>query len=234
MKKLTIDDLKNHLPEFQEGLDCKGAIQILKEFVVPAALCQKMSIKSETKLLFVYMGIDRDYSDIHHYLAWLENEGGMLIDLSIDPGHEYLQNKEIVLTDEGLIGYGIASSLPAILQITWKNGRPQAEAIRTGEIMELTDIPLKAPIENVFKTFNDVSFNIRYLLFGNPNFILSMPEDMEACLSYMSPEGNNEACLDDSFCINMKTEGSELRELIIEAGDATPKEFEKILMNFEE
>jgi hypothetical protein len=120
------------------------------------------------------------------------------------------------------------------MEVTWKNGRPQAEEVRSGKIMELADVPLTAPTEGVVEIMSDASFNIRYLLFGNPNFILSMPEDTEACLSYMSPKGDNAACLHDQFCVNMKTDGVKLRQLIIEAGDATAKEFEKIISDFQD
>lgn len=237
MKKLAIDDLKNHLSEFQKNLNCVGEMHLLKEFIVPDSLCQKLVIKPSSKLLFIYLGISAQNPDVYQYLAWLENEGGMLVDIYDaydEPSCNLLKDSQPVLTDDGFVGYGKIVSKPILMDIIWKNGRPQAEEARSGKIIELADVPPTPPTEDLVEIMSDASFNIRHLLFGNPNFILSMPEDMEACLSYMSPEGNNEACLDDSFCINMKTKGSELRELIIEAGDATPQEFEKILMNFEE
>lgn len=234
MKKLTIDDLKNHLPEFQKNLNCVGETRLLKEFIVPEDLCQKLIIKPSSRLLFIYLGISAQYSDVFQYLAWLENEGGMLVDMYYAPNSSLIQDSQPVLTDGGFMGYGKIVARPVQMEITWQNGRPQAKEVKSEKIMELTDVPLTPPTEDLLEIMSDAAFNIRYLLFGNPNFILSMPEDMEACLSYMSPEGNNQACLDDSFCINMKTKGTELRELIIEAGDATPQEFEKIIRIFEE
>jgi hypothetical protein len=234
MEKLTINDLKNHLSEFQQILGCYGEFQLLKEFIVPDLLCQKLGIKPGSKLLFIYMGLYPHDHSIRQYLAWLEDEGGMLVDMYYEPSSPLLKDNEIMLTDGGFIGYGKIVPKPVIMEIVWKNGRPQAEEVRSGKIIELTDVPLTAPTEDCLEIMSDASFNIRYLLFGNPNFILSMPEDEEACLSYVNPNGRNSVCLDDSFCINMKTNGAKLKQLIIEAGNAAPEEFEKIIRSFDE
>lgn len=233
MEKLTIDDLKNHLSDFQKNLDCAGELQLLGEFIVPDPLCLKLNIKSGSKLLFIYMGFNPHDHSILQYLAWLENEGGMLIDMYYEPNSPLLKDSEPILTDNGIVGYGKMAQRPIMMDITWENGRPQAKETRSEKIVELTNVPLIAPVENYVEIMSDASSDIRYLLFGNPNFILSMPENMEACLSYMSPKGENVTCLHDSFCISMKRYGSELRQLIIEAGDATPLEFEKIISEFE-
>jgi hypothetical protein len=230
MEKITIDDLKNHLPEFQDNLECEGEVRLLKEFIVPDALCKKMPIEREAKLLFIYMGTDKEYHDVHHYLIWLENEGGMLVDLPFSPDDKRNRDKELVLTNEGSVGYGITISVPVKMVVTWTNNRPQIEKTRTGEIIEWADVPSELPLENVLEDY--ITFNIAYLLFGNPNFILSLPEDMSACLSYMTPDGNNDNCLCYDFDIGMKQEGAQLRQLIIEAGDADPKEYEKIIGKF--
>ena len=232
MKTVTIDDLKNHLLKFQSNLECKGETRILKELVVPPTLCEKLSIASGVKLLFVYMGTDTQYPDIHHYLAWLENEGGMLVDIGVGPDHEALKDKEVVLTEKGEIGYGVILPTPVKMEITWENGHPQGKSIRTGAITELADIPQAPLIENIFKLYSDAAFSIINLMFGNPNIILSLPTDMEPCLSYMSAAGNNEECLHDSFYVDMGKNGPALRELIISAGDASPKEVEKIVSKF--
>lgn len=232
MKTVTIDDLKNHLPAFQTNLECEGEKRILKEFTVPITLCEKISISPGSKLLFFYMGTDTQYSEIHHYLAWLENEGGMLVDIGISPDHEGLKDKEVHLTEAGEIGYGINLPTPVKMEITWENGRPQAKSIRTGIITELADIPKEPLIENIFKLYSDTAFSISNLMFGNPNIILSLPTDMEPCLSYMSSEGNNEVCLHDSFYVNMEKNGPALRSLIISSRDASPREIEKIVSKF--
>jgi hypothetical protein len=234
MEKLTINDLKNHLSEFQQILDCYGELQLLKEFTVPDLLCLKLGIKPGSKLLFIYMGLNPHDHTISQYLAWLEDEGGMLVDMYYEPSALLLKGSKPMLTDGGFMGYGKNTKRPIPMEITWENGRPQAKEIRSEKIMELIDVPLIAPTEDYVEMMSDASFNIRYLLFGNPNFILSMPEGMEACLSYMNSDGRNSVCLDDSFCINMKTNGAKLRQLIVEAGDATPQEFEKIIRSFDE
>lgn len=232
MKTVTIDDLKNHLPEFQANLECEGETRILKEFVVPMSLSEKMPIKPGARLLFIYMGTDTQYTDIHHYLAWLEHEGGMLVDIGFSPDHEALKDKEVVLTENGEIGYGINLPTPVKMEITWENGRPQGKSVRTGNITELVDIPNEPLIENIFKLYSDAAFDITNLMFGNPNIIVSLPTAMEPCLSYMSSEGKNEVCLHDSFYINMDKNGPALMNLIISARDASPEEIEKIVSKF--
>ncbi len=229
MKKVTIDDLKNHLPEFQKNLGCEGEARILKEFIVPETFCEKKFIAAGSKLLFIYMGTDTEYSDTHHYLVWLENEGGMLVDMSAAPDNEILKNKDIILTEEGEIGYVVPLSVPAQMVIIWENNKPQAKSVITGAITELTDLLNKPLIETVLKFYSDGCFNIANLIFGNPNIIRSTSRSMEPYLSFMDASDYNVACLHDSFYLDMEKHGTRLRGVLISNPDASPQEIEKLI-----
>jgi len=232
MDKITINDIKNNLAGFQEGLDCEGKAEILKEFILTKEICQKQSIKPKSKLLFAYLGTDQHDSDTHHYLIWLENEGGMLRDINLGPDSNYLADQKISLGNDGTIGYGQSGRNPIKMEVTYENGWAQARVIKTGKIIEFGNLPPKEKFEKTFTFTRHASFNIDYLLFGHPNIIVSMPEDMEHCLSFMRWNGNNLECLDDSFWIDMDQHGAELRKTIIGAGDVSPNELGRIIRQF--
>lgn len=230
---ITIDDLKNHLPEFQRNLDCHGAVRLLKEFVLSDGLSQKLSVKTQSKLLFFYLGIDNADHNVHHYLIWLENEGAMLVDMSMDPNSSILMDGEPILIDDGTIGYGKIIIVPVRMELTWENNRPQVKNLKTAELIELADVPKERPMESRYKFFDDAKFYLQYLLFGNPNLFLYLSEDSERCLSFMGTEGKNLQCMHDTFNIDMFDKGPALRKLIIETGDSDPKIIERIVSQFQ-
>lgn len=232
MGKITIDDLKNHLLDFQANMECQGEVSILKECSLPPALCDTLSINPQAKMIFAYIGVD-NYRD-NSYLAWLENEGGILVNMTLDP-HGYVKDGlELIITENGHIGFGQTISMPTKMEIIWDNNRPQVKITKTGEIIEITDVPKEAPMETHYKLYQNNLFSLTNLLFGNPNIFYNCPTDIEHSMLYMKPTGEIAICLHDDFTLDMDEHGAELKGIIANIGDSNLNKLEDAIREFVE
>lgn len=232
MNKMSLADVLDNLPRIQNNLGYKGQPRVLQQFTLPADLSERYSIAPGSKLVFAYMGTDEQFDATHHYLAWLENEGGVLSDAYFGPEDIPFGDRGWQLTDEGIIGCGQTALKPIDMAITWENGRPQAKFSKIGRIIELENVPEEAPMEAIFERSYVALPGIDYLLFGNPNLFLCLTEDLEPALLHLEPKGERVRCLHDSFYFNMEKSGQQLRQAIKDWAGSTIDDLEKLISGF--
>ncbi len=223
MKKLTIKQMITLLPIIQEGM-CQGEIEIFSEnLLIPSSLRDELKI-GNSKMLLAYIGIENGCDPT--YLAFIENEGGATFNLPFTPDEVYEGNKPTV-SPKGLFGFAKEKTTPANLMIIWDDKRPKAKIVGTGEIIELSDLPNEPIMTTTQEFFEDETFNIKFLLFGNPNVFGYYPGGMEWAVNLLNTDtGKTSEPFTDNF---ITSNIAKLRENILLAGEnATYKEIDAI------